>query len=133
LLKPIELTIKNVNNTSKKPGVYIIYAYNKKNKSIKINRFVECDEKGILYIGRTLKQNLSIRLKNFLLSSIKEKKTNNHSGGNKYNENYIIKRKLGEHILKFQITYIGPDSKNKEATALKNYRNKFGEYPPLNK
>ena len=127
-----ELNKLQIKQLPEEPGVYIIYAKSSDGRTISISRFCGVDRRGILYIGRTSKQNLKERVYQFYASSNLKMKTNNHSGGNKYFSNVIIRKTLGEHSLhfNFEITEVAEVRENE---LLSKYMTEFGEYPPLNK
>ena len=126
------LISQNIHLIPEEIGVYVIYCLGQDSKRIIISRFAKPDYQGILYIGRTTKQNLRKRVYNFLLSSDIDKKTTNHSGALKYRRNTVIRDKLGFHILYVQYE-VCPDPIQREKEMLLKYSLEFGELPPLNK
>lgn len=127
------LTSEEINLIPEENGVYKIFAMDSKGKPVEINRFSAKDKSGLLYIGRTLKQSLKVRLYQFLASSNGIMKMHNHSGGLMYSENEIIRETLGpDHSLFFEYEVTDKPSKY-ESDLLNKYASIFGEYPPLNK
>ena len=110
-------------------GVYKIYFY-KNNIPYPIPRITKTDTSGLIYIGCTKKQNLEVRLNNFLLSSTKLK-TNNHSGGDKISKSDVLKNLLSCGILMFEV-FIHNYPLKEEKTLIESYVKEFGEKPPLN-
>lgn len=127
------ISLENINKIPKEIGVYKIYCRDKSGNLININRFTGIDNTGLLYIGKTSKQDLRKRFEQFYYSSLISGKTYNHTAALKYRKNKIIRDKLGEgHHLFFEyILSINPNLEEKNL--LKDYFYKFGEYPPLNK
>lgn len=127
------LNSEEINLIPEENGVYKIFAMDSKGKPVKINRFSATDKSGLLYIGRTLKHNLRVRLYQFLASSNGIVKSHNHSGGLLYSKNEIIRETLGpDHRLFFEYEVSDKPSKS-ESDLLNKYASVFGEYPPLNK
>ena len=110
-------------------GVYKIYLF-KNNIPYPIPRIIKNDTSGLIYIGCTNKQNLEVRLNNFLLSSTKSK-TNNHSGGNKISKSEVLKNLFSDGILMFEV-FEHPSPLEEERTLIESYVKEFGEKPPLN-
>jgi len=110
-------------------GVYKIYFY-KNNTPYPIPRITKTDTSGLIYIGCTKKQNLEVRLNNFLLSSTKSK-TNNHSGGNKISKSEGLKNLFSDGKLMFQVFEHSSPLKE-EKSLIESYVKEFGEKPPLN-
>lgn len=128
-----QLLIKeNIGNVPQTTGVYRVFFKNKDKSSLIINRFCGNDIDGILYIGRTKKQNLRKRIYQFFASSNCQMGTHNHSGGLKCKTLSVIRRTYPECEYWFDFEEsTQPIEKEKEL--LLEYSNKFGEYPPLNK
>ena len=126
------LNSEEINLIPEENGVYKIFAIGSNGTPIEITRFSATDKSGLLYIGRTLKQSLKVRLYQFLASSKGNLKTYNHSGGLMYSENEIIRETLGaDHALFFEYEVSDRPSKS-EGELLSQYAAIFGEYPPLN-
>jgi hypothetical protein len=113
-------------------GIYKLYAKNSHGNFIPIQRFAATDNSGLLYLGRTTKQNLKKRIYNLLATSREITKTTNHSGGLKYRTNPIIRQTLDDHQLYFECE-VCENPKLREAELLHSYSRIYGEYPPLNK
>ncbi len=128
----ISLNEQSIKQIPDNIGVYRIFACDENDKPICINRFAKADESGLVYIGRTIKQNLRLRVNNFFYSSLEGGKTKNHSGAIKYKTRNIIKKRLGDHKLKVEY-YPCNNPKEEESKALNKYAQEFGEFPLLNK
>jgi len=127
------LNLEEINQVPTKKGVYKIYVKDNQSNLIPINRFCNIDHSGLLYIGRTIKQDLKKRIYQFYASSNVNMLTHNHSGGLKYSKIPIIREALGKnHFLYFDFE---PHDypKARETELLQDYALIFGEYPPLNK
>jgi hypothetical protein len=117
-----KLTQENLMRVPEDTGVYRVYAFNSKCKPIRIRRFAKADNSGLLYIGRTIKQNLRKRLYQFLATSSTSLKTQNHSGALKYKNSKTIRNYLGEHYLIFDYLVFQNPAK-KEDDLLSDYAN----------
>lgn len=126
------LTLENLKRVPESIGVYKLYAKKIDGQSIPLNRFGGIDNTGLLYLGRTTKQNLRKRLYNLLAASREVTKTTNHTCGVKYRTNPMIKAILQEHVLCFEFE-VCEDPKSREGELLNSYSFIYGEYPPLNK
>lgn len=127
-----ELNQKNLKEDARlvKIGVYKIYLYSS-NGPITINRFLGGDNSGLIYIGAAEKTTLKYRLENFLRTLDPENKTNSHSGGNKIKGNQEIKKFISKHVLMYDVITTA-SAKFDEKEEIKNYKDQFGEVPPLN-
>ena len=127
------LNSQNINHIPEEIGVYKIFAFNHANLPINVNRFCGTDTTGLLYIGKTDRQNLRKRLYQFYTSAHPEMVTHNHSGAQKYFRNQAIRNHLGNnHVLGFEFE-IHDFPNIRESELLNEYFLQFGEYPPLNK
>ena len=126
------LTENSFPNIPEQIGVYRLYAVQTNGGRISIQRFAVVDNSGTLYIGQTTKQNLKKRIYNLLATIRQNGKTTNHSGALKYKTNNIIRTTLAEHLLYFDFE-VCENPLDREKELLKDYADKFGEYPPLNK
>lgn len=108
-------------------GIYRIY-WIKKGKPQPIPRIGGVDKTGLLYIGQT-EVTLRARLNQFRRSAFLN--STNHSGGKKYRLNNKLKNLISpnEIFAEIVICKYAPDIENEE---LKDYRNTYGEVPPLN-
>jgi len=112
-------------------GVYKIRILNN-NNPIVVNRFLACDEEGILQIGRS--NNINRRLKYFL--GCINGKDYSHAEGKKF---HLISEqsKINEIYkdLKLQYSFLQTEEhecESKEEYLIKCYFKKHGEVPPLN-
>jgi hypothetical protein len=89
------------------------------------------DKSGLLYIGKSEQtEGVKARLKMFL-SNINNDKNNSHSAGFKIANN----KNLKQFIIKNQLYYTcfkSSQAVTDETLELTNYKNKYGEVPPLN-
>ena len=127
-----KLNIENIKADKRliHPGVYKIFLF-KNEKPITIQRFLENDDSGLVYIGAAGKTNLAYRLTCFMNSKRPDRKQNNHSGGKKIKVNKRLSEFASELIFYYEVIKT-KDAKEKERDMLKNYFMKFGEVPPLN-
>lgn len=65
-------------------GVYLIYAFDGKDRPIPVNRACGVDETGLLYIGTALKRGIGARLADFRKTVLPHWKSNPHIAGRKY-------------------------------------------------
>ena len=128
----LELNTININNIPEQIGIYKIFVKNEQLELIQISRFCNQDPMGLLYIGRTDKQNLKVRLYQFYASAHAEMETHNHSGGQKYFKNETIRNYLNSHSLWFEYEIVNTP-REREEELLNEYANIYGEYPPLNR
>jgi hypothetical protein len=126
------LTLDNINFLPNSFAVYRIFANTPENTPIVINRFAAADINGLLYIGRTTKQNLKTRIYQFYATSRFNYTTHNHNAALKYKVNNAIQQALGNHVLFFDYE-ICDNPEIKENELLEAYASVHGEYPPLNK
>jgi hypothetical protein len=98
---------------------------------IGIQRLVDIDHSGLMYIGSSENNSIQYRLKCFLHSMDITRKQNNHSGGLKICNNPNLQRFLENKQLRFDFI-VENEARNLERELLKSYRNEFGEVPPLN-
>ena len=127
-----ELTLKNINSDKSilVNGVYLIYAYEGEKPKI-LSRLIGSDDSGLLYIGAAEKTTLKYRLNCFLMSSNQIVKQNNHSAGNKIKVNANLNGFIKQLTLNYKVIE-AKDAKIKEKECLNQYKNKYGEVPPLN-
>jgi len=112
-------------------GIYTIFLCTMDGDPIGIQRLVEIDHSGLMYIGSSENTSIQYRLKCFLHSMDVNRKQNNHSGGLKICKNPNLQRFLDNKQLRFDFT-VENEARNLERQLLKTYRNEFGEVPPLN-
>jgi hypothetical protein len=124
-----EVTIFDVNIDT--PGVYKIYLLSG-NEPIHISRMCGIDQTGLLYIGSS-KHSVAYRLKCFLRSMSKERRQNNHSAGVKVLNSQVLRAFIGQGKLHFECRItMNETAHDEEIKEIKDYREKFGEVPPLN-
>jgi excinuclease UvrABC nuclease subunit len=111
------------------PGVYLIRLLSASGNFQKINRVINTDDNGLLYIGKS--ENLRTRIKSLTKTINNLDSTNNHIFGVKYNRNSLFKKTFLPKQLSIIFT-TETNCKNKEDELLKNYLHKFGELPPFN-
>ena len=111
-------------------GVYKIYLYSK-DTPITINRFLDNDRNGLLYIGAAEKTKLRGRLMNFFKTKNLKFKQNSHSAGYKVKIQPRIQNLIDENTLMYEVSF-SKKAKEDEKFDLKKYTNLYGEVPPLN-
>jgi hypothetical protein len=112
-------------------GTYTIFLCTMDGDPIGIQRLVDIDHSGLMYIGSSENNSIQYRLKCFLHSMDITRKQNNHSGGLKICNNPNLQRFLENKQLRFDFI-VENEARNLERELLKSYRNEFGEVPPLN-
>lgn len=117
---------------SQNNGVYKIYLMKDNTiNPIKIVRILRNDDSGLIYIGAAEKTTLQYRLKCFINSKNPNYKQRNHSAGVKIKNNKNLLSFINNNELFFEVI-ICKKAMDEERTQLENYRNEFGELPPLN-
>jgi len=114
-------------NTVLEPGVYRIF-WIKNNIPQVIHRIGGNDESGLLYIGKT-EVTLQDRLNQFRCTAFIN--STNHSGALKYRLNVRLNELINDDEL-FAEIYPCENSPQIEIEELNNYKNRYGEVPPLN-
>jgi hypothetical protein len=111
-----------------KGGVYKIIAV-RNGQCVPISRFLGTDDQGVLYIGKaTSFTDRVIHLKKSISPDYKGKA---HICGRRYKSNQNIAKLFPYEILHIQLTQ-ADDPEELERKLLAEYRNIFGEVPPLN-
>jgi len=112
-------------------GVYILRAFeNDGFTPQKINRFLDVDHQGILYIGKAdLFTHRTGDLARTIDASYSQKK---HDAGKRYLGNELIQQKCPEKQLVISII-ISSNPDETERFYLEKYAITFGEVPPLNR
>ena len=108
-----------------KEGIYILYS----NKSI--SRALGIDDDGVLYIGKGILTDLAKPRIGTLVNSLNNTATY-HEAGVRYHQIPQYKEKFPLEGLKLKVELF-EDARNEEKNRLKEYLEKFGEYPPLNR
>ncbi len=112
-------------------GIYRIFLCTMDGDPIGIQRLIEFDPSGLIYVGSSENNSIQYRLKCFLHSMDVTRKQNNHSGGLKICNNPNLHRFLEKKQLRFDFI-VKNEARNLERELLKSYRDEFGEVPPLN-
>jgi hypothetical protein len=112
-------------------GVYILFALSSDSKPIPINRVLDVDEEGILYIGQTSKQDFKKRVEMLRRVLSPLKKSTGHSGAKNYKHIKKLQDRFPVEMLHIKIEK-AEEPKNRERQLIEDYRQKFGEVPPLN-
>lgn len=126
------LSIENIlllNNSS--IGIYRIFLCTMDGNPIAIQRLIEFDPSGLIYVGSSENNSIQYRLKCFLHSMDVTRKQNNHSGGLKICNNSKLQQFIENKQIMFDFIVVN-EARNLEKELLEIYRNKFGEVPPLN-
>ncbi len=118
-------------NLSNQKGVYVIYALNDNETPKPINRVLKTDKNGILYIGQTTKQTFKKRLDMFKRVIAPNYAATAHSGGLNLKEIHALREAFPANCIYVQVfPYQNP--KAVEQRMIEEYRQEFGEVPPLN-
>ena len=120
----------NINKTfSNGGGIYKVIATDNE-KPVAIQRLLDIDTEGILYIGKA--SSFLDRVIILKTSTDPDYNSSNHEFGVRYKEHQTMKVKYPYDKLFVHLEASDkPDSL--ESEALKNYYEKFGELPPLNR
>lgn len=121
-----ELNKVNLPKFPEKSGVYIINLY-KINRPLKIGRLLGIDKNGILMIGES--KHLRKRLNQFLLA--KQNGKTKHSEGRRFHRYNLTEKLPSGWKLKVGCRPC-KNHKKEERRLLTEYRETFGELPPLN-
>lgn len=110
-------------------GIYKIYSLNKNNLPVPLARLLGIDVQGVLYIGKS--ENLKDRIRMLWRVLNPAYKATAHTFGVNYNSLQVIKKAfpLATLAVEFEVC---KNPKAIEKKALEDYRQKFGEVPPLN-
>lgn len=118
---------KNVPN---EPGVYFIYSLCNDNYPKSIQRVLNTDSNGILYIGKSKNLKERLRMLFRVLNPIKYKAIA-HTFGKNYNNSQSLQEAFPLKTLAFTI-HLTDNYSEFEKLELKKYCNQFGEVPPFN-
>ena len=120
----------NFKDVPKEPGVYrLIWVADGAEKPESINRVLNIDKEGVLYIGQS--SNLSARFKSMVKSFSTNQK--GHVAARRYNSIEKLTKKIPKNEIWFQYEQYEVNTiKAEEKELLKKYVNTFGEAPPLN-
>jgi excinuclease UvrABC nuclease subunit len=115
------------------PGVYSIIALDENECPIEINRFLDTDQSGTLYIGKS--DNLRKRLTNMRRAFSLNHKSRKHIAVRRF---YHFKKVADKFpidtiVISFKLARDGLSAKQLETQKLNLYERIFGERPPLNK
>lgn len=129
-----ELDLKSI---SESPGIYMVY-WVRNGESVEINRILDVDRKGILYIGATRRRGLRSRLRDLRISiemakGIRKRKKFPHTFGSSLVYTGLVNRIEKEELYVYFKTYNKPEeAEDQEKLALLYYTRRYGEPPPLN-
>jgi hypothetical protein len=121
----------NVIEESNSTGVYVIHVLNKNKLPKIINRLLDSDEYGILYIGQSTKQSMKTRIDFFKKVSNPDSKSTAHSGAMNFKEIKLLRDRFNLNSL-YVTLHPHKTPKKFESELIEIYRQKFGEVPPLN-
>ena len=109
-------------------GVYFIYSYNDEIPA-KLQRVLEQDKEGVLYIGKS--ENIRERLRMLWRVLNPNLKATAHTFGTKYNANKNLMEAfpINSMFISYKITN---EPKKLESELLHKYFLKYGEVPPFN-
>jgi hypothetical protein len=119
------------NEIGQQQGVYILYALNSDLSPQPINRVLGIDTNGVLYIGQTTQQDFKTRISKFKSVMNPNLAAKKHSGALNFKEIQKLRERFPISALYVSII---PSSKPKqeESRLIEEYRQIFGEVPPLN-
>lgn len=118
-------------NIANQKGVYVIYALNPDETPQPINRVLGTDKNGVLYIGQTTDQVFKTRLDSFKRVMNPALAANNHSGALNMKEIERLRQRFP--ITNLFVSIIpSATPKQDETRMIEEYRQEFGEVPPLN-
>jgi hypothetical protein len=112
-------------------GVYTLFALDYEGKPIPLNRVLDVDNDGILYIGQTSKQDFKKRVDMLRRVLSPLKKSTGHSGAKNYKQIKKLQERFPLEMLYIKIEK-SEEPKKRESQLIEEYRQKFGEVPPLN-
>jgi len=118
-------------NLSIQKGVYVIYALNQKEIPQLINRVLKTDKNGVLYIGQTTKQTFKVRLDMFKRVMDPNYAATAHSGALNLKEIPALRNMFSANDIYVQV-FPHANPKSEELRMIEEYRQEFGEVPPLN-
>lgn len=118
------------NNFPKKvSGIYKLIKFDKNNNRENINRLIDFDSQGIIYIGKSI--NLTSRL-GILINLLNRKSvTQKHIMGQRYIHHELLQKRLLVENLKLEIEFCD-NPREREIELIDEYLKKHGEIPPLN-
>jgi len=114
-----------------KRGVYKIYSLDKNDKPRPINRLLGTDTTGVLYIGCSQDRSLHERLADGIKAFSPVYKSCPHSGGKKYTSMPKVQSEFPYSSLAISFE-ISDEPRKRESELIDEYRQIFGEEPPLN-
>lgn len=126
----------NVRNIPELPGIYKIIALDDYDEPMILNRFLDYDTSGILYIGKA--ENLYKRLTNMKRAFSINHLSKSHIAVRRYNSlntlgRMAVKYPIEKLVIEIELTKNGMKAMELEREAFKKYENQFGERPPLNR
>lgn len=131
-MKYIKITDTDFHQDLKgRQGIYFLHSLDEKGQPRPTQRLLGTDEEGVLYIGTTRGRTLSERLADFRKTVLPGYKGTGHIAGRKYKQLPNLMEKFPYDTLAFSIR-VCEDPPKEESLAIKEYKNRFGEKPPLN-
>ena len=118
-------------NLGSQKGVYIIYALGPDGTPQPINRVLDTDKRGVLYIGQTTKQTFKDRLEMFRRAINPAYAATAHSGGLNMKRIPALRNRFPSSCIYVEVIP-SANPKSDEEIMIENYRQQFGEVPPLN-
>lgn len=135
MVKYIRLNLSNEAFNAAVPegtnGVYTLHVINSNNTPMPLSRLLGTDHNGILYIGSAPSRTLQERLADFRKTVLPRYKTSSHDAAAHYTDNSEINSIFPIDMLAFSIQESN-DADTLETRLIKEYRNQYGEIPPLN-
>ena len=118
-------------NLANQKGVYVIYALNPDLTPQPINRVLKTDKLGRLCIGQTTKQTFKARLDMFRRVMNPDYAATAHSGGLNLKQIPALRNRFPANSIYMQV-FPHQNPKAEEERMIEEYRQEFGEVPPLN-
>jgi excinuclease UvrABC nuclease subunit len=120
-------------NIPELPGVYKIIAVDEEGDPIEINRVLDTDQSGTLYIGKA--DNLRKRLANMRRAFSESHKSTKHIAVRRYNslKHFKAKFPVDRIIISIEVAQNDETAKQLETRHLALYEKLLGERPPLNR
>jgi excinuclease UvrABC nuclease subunit len=116
-----------------KPGIYKIVALNEDDLPMNINRVLDTDQSGTLYIGKA--ENLRKRIANLKRAFLPEYKSTKHIGARRFHsiKSFSLQFPIHSLAITFELSKENETARELEAEKFRIYEKFMGERPPLNR
>lgn len=130
-INDVEFTVKK--NIPNQPGIYRIIALDNNGEPVRINRLLDVDESGTLYIGKS--ENLRKRISNMRRAFSPKHKSVKHIAVRRYQRIKKIEEKypVRSLVILLELTKDNQSARELEKQELEVYEKFMGEIPPLNR